>query len=107
MHIPHARRPLSLSLSQVVIRHLTTAKGRGISRGMRAELCRYVEEMTGKKFKLNPLTYMKALLALPHREDMSSAFCSQLVAGAYKRLGLLPPELTVNAPKEFMGMLAK
>jgi hypothetical protein len=22
-------------------------------------------------------------------------------------LGLLPPELTVNAPKEFMGMLAK
>ena len=34
--------------------------------------------MLGRKFNLNPITYMQALLSIPHREDMSSTFCSQL-----------------------------
>ena len=88
---------------KVVVRKLTTAEGRGISRRLRVELIRYQEEMVGRKFKLNPLTYMQALLSLPHREDMSSTFCSQLAAGAYKRMGLLPPEPAASSyfPRDF------
>ena len=82
---------------KVVVRKLTTASGRGISRTMRAELVRYQEEMLGRKFNLNLVTYMEAILAIPHREDMRTSFCSQLVAGAYKRLGLLPADRAASS----------
>ena len=87
----------------MVIRQLTTADGAGIGRKLRAELVRYQEEMLGRKFNKNPITYMEALLAIPHREDMSSVFCSQLVAGAYKRMGLLPPDFAASSyfPRDF------
>ena len=37
---------------------------------------------------------------------MSSAFCSQLVGGAYKRMGLLPPEPAASSyfPRDFSGL---
>ena len=94
---------MSKQFYKVVVRHLTTQSGRGVSREQRAALVRYQEEMMGRKFKLNALTYMQALLAVPHKEDMSSAFCSQLVAGAYKRMGLLPPEPAATSyfPRSF------
>ena len=64
----------------VAVRQLHRPDGRrGISRAQRAELLRYQEEMLGRKFKLSPITYMNALLNLPHKENMSTTFCSQLV----------------------------
>jgi hypothetical protein len=94
---------MSKQFHKVVVRQLSTAKGRGISRQQRAEFVRYQEEMLGRKFNHNPVTYMKALLAMPHREDMSTSFCSQLVAGAYKRMGILPPEPAASSyfPRDF------
>jgi hypothetical protein len=37
------------------------------------------------------------------REDLSSLFCSELVAAAYQRMGLLPPDPPSNeyTPKDF------
>ena len=89
---------------KVVIRQLHTKEaGRGITTKMRAELVRFQHEMLGRKFCLNPIRYMNAILSIPHREDMSSSFCSQLVAGSYKRMGLLPEEKAASnyLPKHF------
>ena len=89
---------------KVVIRQLhTKPAGRGISTAMRADLVRYQHEMLGRKFCLNPVSYMHALLSIPQREDMSTSFCSQLVAGAYKRMGLLPEKRAASnyLPRHF------
>ena len=85
---------------KVVVRELHTRDEcgwrRGVSREMHAELARYREEMLGRKFNMNPVSYMQALLSLPMTEDLTSVYCSELVAGAYKRLGLLPPTLAAG-----------
>ena len=69
---------MSKHFHKVVVRQLTTSEGRGIGRKLKAEFVRYQEEMLGRKFNLNPITYMQALLKFEHREDMSSVFCSQV-----------------------------
>ena len=88
---------------KVVVRQLHTKQGRGLPRKLRAELMRYQDEMLGRKFTINPVQYMRTLLAIPHKEDMSTSFCSQLVAGAYKRMGLLPKDrpATTYLPRDF------
>lgn len=88
---------------KVVVRKVSGPSGRGITKAMRAELVRYQEEMIGRRFKANPVTYMKALLEIKHKEDMRSVFCSQLVSGAYKRMGLLHPDKSASAyfPRDF------
>ena len=76
---------------------------------MRADLVRYQHEMLGRKFCLNPVSYMHALLSIPQREDMSTSFCSQLVAGAYKRMGLLPEKRAASnyLPRHFSAASKK
>jgi hypothetical protein len=60
-------------------------------------------QMLGRRFCLNPISYMHALLSIPRSEDMSTSFCSQLVAGALKRMGLLPEGKAANLylPRDF------
>jgi hypothetical protein len=92
---------------KVVVRQLYTKHGRGLPRQLRAELMRYQDEMLGRKFTINPVQYMRTLLSIPHKEDMTTSFCSQLVAGAYKRMGLLPeePAATTYLPRDFTSGL--
>ena len=111
---------MSHKFHSVVIRQLTTQTGRGLSRQQRSELAKYQQEMLGRKFCANPITYMSALLAIPHHEDMTTSFCSQLVGGAYKRMGthglsspshvsallLSPPPLTSSPPPTFQRAAA-
>lgn len=94
---------LSNLFQKVVVRQLNANYGRGLTRSQRAELMRYQDEMLGRKFTINPVQYMRTLLAIPHKEDMSTSFCSQLVAGAYKRMGLLPKDrpATTYLPRDF------
>ena len=94
---------MSQRFHRVVVRQLYTRSGRGISRDMRAELARYQDEMLGRAFNLNPISYMQAILELPMTEDLTAVFCSELVAGAYKRMGLLPPEIPAGRylPRHF------
>ena len=89
---------------RVIVRQLHTEQGRGkLTVTQRGELMRYQHEMLGKNFCLNPVTYMKALLHIEHEENMETSFCSQLVAGAYKRMGLLPPDHAASSylPRDF------
>lgn len=88
---------LSSLFHKVVIRQLHTKVGRGLSNRMRGELYKYYDEMYGRDFQLNPLEYMLSWLNIEHAEDFTAVFCSELVAGGYKRMGLLPPEKGANA----------
>jgi len=86
---------------KVVIRELYT---RGHGRGMTLEQCaslkKFAAETIGTSYQNNPLEYVMSALhrarLLEHKEDFSSMFCSELVAGAYKRLCLLPAERPAN-----------
>jgi len=88
---------------RVVIRQIHTREGRGLTRAMRAELLKYTDEMTGRRFEINPIRYMETLLSIKHAEDFSAVFCSQLVAGAYQRMGLLSTHRHANdyLPRDF------
>ena len=90
---------------KVVVRQLHTKGGRGLTQAMRADLMRYVSEMYGRSFQYNPLEYMRILLNLKHDVDMNNVFCSQLVAGAYQRMGLLSADRPMDSflPADFAG----
>ncbi|KAL1503965.1 hypothetical protein AB1Y20_010382 [Prymnesium parvum] len=94
---------MSARFHTVAIRRLYTPYGRGISPEMREELKAYQGEIIGHSYKKNPLQYIRPLLHIPQKEDFSSVFCSELIAGAYKRMGLLPEERSANdyLPKDF------
>ena len=85
---------------KVAVRQLHTKAGRGLTKEMRAALNRYAAEMMGTSYQKNPLEYVMATLhraeLLEHKEDFSSVFCSHLVAGAYKALGILPEKKPAN-----------
>ena len=75
----------------------------GLTTAMRVALLRYESEMSGRAFERNPLEYIKPLLNVKQRENFGSVFCSELVAGAYKRMGLLPAARSANdyLPRDF------
>ena len=71
-----------------------------------SNLIEFKNELSGRPYERNKLQLMKASngLALKNKhEDLSSLFCSELVAEAYQRLGLLPEEKPSNdyAPVDF------
>lgn len=74
---------------------------------MRAALLRFYEEASGRPYKTSTLEMIRAMTRLPRlmnrKADTSSFFCSQLVAEAYQRMGLLPSDPPSNAytPKDF------
>eukprot|EP00966_Prymnesium_polylepis_P263085 6076506-Prymnesium_polylepis.1 len=87
----------------IAIRRLYTNGARGITEAMRQELLAYQAEIIGHGYKKNPLQYIRPMLNIPQDEDWSTVFCSELIAGAYKRMGLLPPWRSANdyLPKDF------
>ena len=66
-------------------------------------LRQYADELLGRKFTRDPRVYVRAMLHKHQDDDFSSLFCSQLVAGAFKRLGLLPHDQPANnyLPEDF------
>ena len=48
-------------------------------------LMAYQAEMIGSAYTKNPMAYIRPLLNIPQAEDFSTLFCSELIAGAYKR----------------------
>lgn len=86
---------------KVAVRQLSTKQGRGLSGEQKAVLRKYMAEMVGTSYQINPLEYVMSMLQraelLERKEDFSSVFCSELVAGAYKQLGILPAERAANS----------
>lgn len=74
---------------------------------MRAALLDFYLEVCGRPFERNPLELLRPLydgpLVTQHEPDLSSFFCSKLVAEAYQRMGLLPthPPCNSYAPRDF------
>ena len=63
-------------------------------------------ELRGRPYERNPVELFKSVWDLPfgrNEEDLSSVFCSELVAEAYQALGLLPEEQPSNeyTPADF------
>jgi hypothetical protein len=69
----------------------------------RVELRKYVARMVGRQYERNPTSMVKAFLGVPQEDDLSSVFCSELVAGAYQAVGVLPDSPSANAylPPDF------
>jgi len=91
---------------KVVVRCIYTHGRRGISLAMRRELLMYVNDFKGRPFERNPLECIRPVLGISQSEDFSSFFCSELAAGAYKRMGLLPESRSANdyLPRDFSSV---
>jgi hypothetical protein len=70
---------------------------------MRAALLAFYEEARGRPYEQNRLQLMRADFGRNRTKDLSSFFCSELVAEAYQRMGLLPPRPPSNnyTPRDF------
>jgi hypothetical protein len=74
---------------------------------MRAGLLAFYEEARGRPYERNRLELFRAVYDGPlgrnRKEDLSGFFCSELVAEAYQRMGLLPdvPVASEYTPHDF------
>lgn len=74
---------------------------------MLAALLALYEEVRGRPYEQNRLQMMRAgydgLLGRNRKADLSSLFCSELIAEAYQRMGLLPgsPPSNEYTPRDF------
>ena len=61
------------------------------------------EELKGKKYEQNIWELMGAALPWRNKENLNTIFCSELIAHAYQRLGLLPNKPASNeyVPNDF------
>lgn len=83
-------RPLSKALTEDMVKALNTFR----------------HEVSGRKYETNKIELLKAAyegIFGENKEDLSSLFCSELVAEAYQKMGLLTEELPSNEyiPKDF------
>lgn len=59
----------------------------------------FVDSVKGKKYKINPVKILRKRSNRDHAENIKetkSYFCSELVASAYKRIGLLPEDVSAT-----------
>lgn len=74
---------------------------------MRTALIDFVREVHGRPYERNKLEMLRAEydgpLGANREEDLTSFFCSELVAEAYRRMGLLPDDPPANeyTPRDF------
>ena len=72
---------------------------------MMAALSAFVKEVNGRPYKTSPLQLVRAWAQTTETEDMSSLFCSQLIAAAYRSMGLLRSDVIADnfMPADFAG----
>src|SRR5262245_9664253 len=74
---------------------------------MRAALLAFYDEARGRPYERNRLELFRSVYDGPlgqnRKEDLTSFFCSELVAEAYQRMGLLPASPPANeyTPRDF------
>ncbi|MCC6130175.1 MAG: hypothetical protein IT186_09635 [Acidobacteria bacterium] len=98
--------PLSERLKRydgaVRVRHLIVDR----DNSMLSKLEAFRHDMKGRPYEKSKIELLKAAYDGPlglNQEDLSSLFCSELVAEAYQRMGLLPnsPHSNEYTPKDF------
>jgi hypothetical protein len=90
---------------ETVIRPLAVER----TAAMRAALLAFYEEVRGQPYEQSRLQLLRANLGRNRKKDLSSLFCSELVAEAYQRMGLLPPKPPSNdyTPNDFSSQRKK
>lgn len=68
-------------------------------------LTAFVKQMDGKPYEKNLMEMVRGTMSLNSGEDLSGVFCSELVAAAYQRMGLL--EATVSSNNFMPGHFGK
>lgn len=63
---------------------------------MKKALEAFIKEVDGRPYKKNWMDLVRAWQGSHTSEDLSSIFCSELVAAAYKRMGLLSNDIPSN-----------
>jgi hypothetical protein len=65
---------------------------------MNTILFAFVEEVLGRPYKqlANIMEFVRALRQANQTENLQSIFCSELVAAAYKRIGLLSEDVSLH-----------
>ncbi len=74
------------------------------SKGMLDAYFSFRDEAKGRPYERDKIEFLNAILGVELvAEDLSSLFCSELIAETYKRMGLLDPSISSNkyAPKDF------
>lgn len=66
------------------------------TKDMKNALATFIEEVKGRPYKMNILELWRALRTSNSRDNLNTIFCSQLVAAAYQRMGLLSEETASN-----------
>ena len=66
-------------------------------------LYEFVDEVIGRPYKQDWIQLVRASYNANEEDDLSSLFCSQLIAAAYQRLGLISKEVCSNnfVPSDF------
>lgn len=87
---------------QIAVRHLQVER----TPEMMAALKAFRAEMRGKPFEKSKLEMFRSIFKWffgRNKEDLSTIFCSEMVAAAWQRMGLLPmaPASNSYAPKDF------
>ena len=73
----------------ICIRRLLV-RGAPLDTQRRYKLRQYAQSVLGRAYEENPLTIVQSYLGIRGADDQSTLFCSELVAGALKAMGLLP-----------------
>jgi len=66
-------------------------------------LSNFVEETKNRPYQINPVQYIKSFIGSHDQDDLSSIFCSQLIAASYQKAGILSKEYLPNTyfPADF------
>lgn len=67
------------------------------------DLYQFVDEVIGRPYKQDWIQLVRASYNANEEDDLSSLFCSQLIAAAYQRFGLISKEVCSNnfVPSDF------
>lgn len=70
-------------------------------------LSKFRSEVAGRPYEKDYIELLNSVLIFENTEDLSSIFCSELLAEAYQRMGLLTEDKPSNeyTPKDFAGRL--
>jgi len=87
--------------SKVAIRRIMVDRSEEFMEG----LFDFVDEVVGRPYKQDWIQLVRAAYNANESDDLSSIFCSQLIAAAYQRLGMIDPDLPSNnfVPSDFAG----
>ena len=91
--------------NKIAIRRLRTVRTKQMMKGLHD----FVDEVKGRPYKQDYWQLVRSVYGANQQDDLSSLFCSQLIAAAYITMELLPPDIPSNnyLPGDFAGNITQ